>query len=117
MLMKRHNVTDKQLNTEIKEADFPHLAEYFDGIELYICKMGLTPSEQGDVKLKGNHNIQAAMIMCLSYWRGHNPSKATYKSLLSILVSLDKGLIADHVCQYVAGKNGEYYTNELFLYV
>ncbi|XP_064395980.1 uncharacterized protein LOC135343006 isoform X3 [Halichondria panicea] len=107
MLMKRHNVTDKQLNTEIKEADFPHLAEYFDGIELYICKMGLTPSEQGDVKLKGNHNIQAAMIMCLSYWRGHNPSKATYKSLLSILVSLDKGLIADHVCQYVAGKNAE----------
>ena len=110
MLMKRHNVTDKQLNTELREADFSHLAKYFDRIELYVYEMDLTPSEQGDVTLKGNHNIQDAMIMCLSYWRRHNPSKATYKSLLNILVSLDQGLIADNVCQYLAQKNGEYYT-------
>ncbi|XP_064395955.1 uncharacterized protein LOC135342984 isoform X6 [Halichondria panicea] len=105
MLMKRHNVTDKQLNTELREADFSHLAKYFDRIELYVYEMDLTPSEQGDVTLKGNHNIQDAMIMCLSYWRRHNPSKATYKSLLNILVSLDQGLIADNVCQYLAQKN------------
>ena len=72
--------------------------------------MNLTESEKTDLQ---NENCnQIAMINCLSFWRGHNPSEATYMSLLNILLRLGEGEIAYNVCQYLAEHIGEY----VFLY-
>ncbi len=105
-LRKNYNVTIKELNSEIEEKDFPYLAAYFDGIEYYLHLMNLTEAEKTDLQNKSSNHV--AMIRCLSFWRGHNPSEATYGSLLSILLRLGKGEIACNVCQYLDKKrNGE----------
>ena len=92
-------MSSDQLDFEIKETDTVFLAQYFDGIELYLGVFGLTPAEQADVKKMAHvHDTQTAMGKCLALWRKHNPSKATLKELLIILLSLRKEEIASHVC-------------------
>ncbi len=106
-LVKRHHLTDVQLNCEIGQDDIPLLAKYFDKIELYLDLMNLNPAEKEDVvntlHAKGN---QVAMIKCLSLWKGHDSFNATYVALLEVLLRLEKGEIANNVCLYLAVKNG-----------
>ncbi len=95
------NLTD-QLDREIAQSDVPHLAGYFDNVELYLDCCGLTPCEQTDVNEKkhtyGNH---VAMIKCLTIWRTTNPKAATFRALLEIVLCLRKGEIARHIQQYL----------------
>ena len=96
-LINHHNLIDEQLNSEIKKADTPFIAEYFDNAELYSSAMGLTTAEEADVKeSRGN---QVAMMKCLQIWKEHDPSQATYRALLDIVLRLGKGETADKICQ------------------
>ncbi len=76
------------------------MALHFDYVEMYSIAMGLLPAERADVNMlyhrEGN---QAAMMKCLNVWRQHDPSRATYRALLDIALSLGKGDTADKICQ------------------
>ena len=97
--MKHHNMSSDQLDCEIKEEDVTYLAQHFDNVELYLRVFGLTATEQADVRRLARDN-HIAMAECLSLWRRHNPSTATLRKLLEILLHLGKEEIASKVCSY-----------------
>ncbi len=76
------------------------MALHFDDVEMYSTAMGLARAEQADVNMlyhrEGN---QAAMMKCLKVWKQHDPSRATYRALLDIALSLGKGDTAGKICQ------------------
>ena len=101
------NLTDKnrmnsdQLDCEIKDKDLTYLAKHFDNIEHYLRVFELTPAQKANVRRMVNvHDDQIAMAECLSLWRQRDPSTATLRTLLEILLSLGKGEIASNVCKY-----------------
>ncbi|XP_064387597.1 uncharacterized protein LOC135335879 isoform X10 [Halichondria panicea] len=101
-LMVKHGVTDKQLDREINDKDTALISTHFDDFENYIHRLKLTGNEQADVKkisqVSGN---QVTVINCLSIWRGHEPSEATFRALIRILLDLRKEEIATKICQYL----------------
>ncbi len=103
--MVKHGVTDEQLDREIEQDDFAPVAMHFDDVELYLNPLKLTDNEQADVRretfVNGN---QVAMITCLSIWRGHEPSEATFRALIRMLLDLRKQKIATNICQYLKEK-------------
>ncbi len=103
--MVKHGVTDEQLDREIEQDDLAPVAMHFDNVELYLNPLKLTGNEKADVKrdafVKGN---LVAVINCLSIWRGHEPSKATFRALIRILLDLRKEEIATKICQYLKDK-------------
>ncbi|XP_064392221.1 uncharacterized protein LOC135339913 isoform X4 [Halichondria panicea] len=105
-LMVKYEVTDEQLDREIEQDDLVPVAMHFDNVELYLNPLKLTGNEQVDVKrdacAKGN---EIAVINCLSIWRGHEPSEATFRVLISILWDLRKEKIATNICQYLKKKD------------
>ena len=107
-LVKRHSLTDIQLNCEIGKVDIPFLAKHFDKIELYMEVMNLCSAEQGDVvKTMHASGNQVAMTKCLSLWKGQISYNATYRALLEVLLRLEKGEVANNVCLYLAAKKGK----------
>ena len=106
--MGAENVTEKQLDTEVEEQDLPNLAPLFDNVDDYYEMLKLTPGEQNDVReavAKANSNqTQKGVKVALKCWRKKNPMKATYRCLLHILLTLEKGDIAINMCKYMTGK-------------
>ena len=113
-LMRRYNLADEQVNSEIVDSDIPEMALCFDDVDMYSTAMGLAIAEQADVKeSRGN---QAAMMKCLKIWKRHNPSRATHRALLGIALRLGKGNTADQVCQQLTQRKYMYIsTPPLFL--
>ncbi|XP_064407131.1 uncharacterized protein LOC135351978 isoform X3 [Halichondria panicea] len=113
-LMVKQAVTDEQLNREIGQDDFAPVAMHFDSVELYLHPLKLTDNEQADVKretyLSGSN--QVAVINCLSIWRGHEPSKATFRALIRILLDLGKEDIVTKICQYLKEKDNDAFREE-----
>ena len=98
-------VTDSYLNMEIEEADLLELAAYFDNIEYYLEMLGLTPGEQTDVRSCTNSSgTRFGMMLALKYWSNRDPFEATYRTLLLILLSLQKRDIAIRVFKYLSHK-------------
>ncbi len=104
--MVKHGVTDEQLDREIEQDDLAPVAMHFDDVELYLNPLKLTASEQADVRQENylSRSNQGAVINCLSIWRGHEPSKATFRALIRILLDLRKEKIATKICQYLKEK-------------
>ena len=96
-LMEKYQLTTLQINREIQQKNIPYLAVHFDNVEFYIYLLELTPGEQIDVGLKKSN--QLAMTECLTIWKRKNPSQATFRALLEMLVRLKKEGIAAEVCQ------------------
>ena len=100
-LRRDYNISSDQLDLEIEENDVTYLAAHFDDVELYLNILGLTTSEQVDVRKMANlSGNQVAMAKCLLLWRRHNPSVATLRTLLDILLKLKKEDIAGKICGY-----------------
>ena len=98
----------EQLDCEVEETDTIYLAKYFDGVEYYLSSFGLTSAEQTDVRnLDFRKGTQVAINSCLCLWRRHDPSTATVRTLLEILLRLGKEEIASKVCNH-------YYTQSKF---
>ena len=94
-----------QLDCEIEETDTIYLAQYFDNVEYYLGPLRLTPAEQTDVKnIDFSKGTQIAINHCLCLWRRHNPSTATVRTLLEILLKLGKEEIASEVCDHYCSK-------------
>ena len=99
--MSNYNISSDQLNLEIEESDVTYLAAHFDNVEPYLNILGLTNSEQVHVRRTANlSGNQVAMAECLSLWRHHNPSIATLRTLLDILLKLRKEDVAVKICSY-----------------
>ena len=104
-LMEMYCVNSRQLDCEIEEKDTITLAEYFDGVEYYLSSFGLTSAEQTDVgNIDYRKGTQIAINHCLCLWRRHNPSTATVRTLLEILLRLGKEEIALKVCRHYYSK-------------
>ncbi len=110
--MVKRGVTDEQLDREIEQDDLAPVAMHFDDVELYLNPLKLTDSEQGDVRRENylSRSNPVAVINCLSIWRGHKPSEATFRVLISILLDLKKEEIAIKICQYLKDKVISIYT-------
>ncbi len=104
-LMVKNGVTDEQLDREIDDKDTALISTHFDDFENYIHRLELTGNEQADVKkiaqVSGN---QVAVINCVTIWRDHEPSEATFRTLIRILLDLRKEEIATKICQHLKEK-------------
>ena len=103
-LKDRTNVTDSQLDTEIEETDLLSLAAYFNNIETVPLLLGLSPAEQQDVKYAFVlSDMQTAMFLALRLWRKPNPSAATYRALVEIVLRMGVNgtAIAEEVCRFL----------------
>ena len=100
-LEQKYNLKHEQLDHEIEEEDFVHLANYFDNVELYLKVIQLSTAEQQDIRVKArNQGTQLAMMEWLSKWKQHNPHEVTIRGLLDILLSQKKENIASNVVHY-----------------
>ncbi|XP_064388252.1 uncharacterized protein LOC135336416 isoform X2 [Halichondria panicea] len=113
-LMVKYGVTDKQLNREITQEDLAPVAMHFDTVELYLNPLKLNGNEQVDVRTSGHvsSSNQVAVINCLSIWRGHKPSEATFRALIRILWDLRKEKIVTNICQYLEKKDHDTFGEE-----
>ena len=104
--LKTHSkVTDSQLDGQIQERKLLKLSAHFDNVESYLVRLGLTPSQQTDIKdLALRRGTQIAMSEALRLWREPNPYAATYRALVEVLLDLGKGKIAMEVCNYLTSK-------------
>ncbi len=85
------------------------MALCFDDVELYLTAMGLAPAEQADVNmLYHREGTQTAIMKCLKIWKQHNPSLATYRTLLDIVLRLGKENTADKICQQLTQRKYMY---------
>ena len=104
-------MTDEQLNTRIEETDLPELAACFENTEDYVEKLGLSPPQQNDIKVHSYlNNTEAGVKLALKCWIDRNLNSATYRNLLAILCSLNKGDTIVRVCKHLSrriGKSGE----------
>ena len=104
--LKAHTkVTDSQLDSQVQERDLHKLSAHFDNVESYLVHLGLSPSQQTDIKdLALRRGTQIAMSEALRLWREPNPFTATYRALVEVLVELGKGEVAVEVCIYLSSK-------------
>ncbi len=104
--MVEQGVTDEQLDQEIEQDDLAPVAMHFDAVELYLNPLKLTDNELADVmrEIYLSKSNQVAMITCLSFWRNHEPTEATFRALIIILLDLGKEEIATKICQYLKEK-------------
>ena len=97
-------INDHQLQEEIKERDVHMLGRFFDTSSLsgLLGRLDLTRAEHSDVKTTmDREGIQAGVAHALRVWRGANPSRATFRSLLDILLNLRQGAASIQVCEYI----------------
>ena len=99
VLLDKYQLSPSQVDCQIQQTHIPYLAAFFDNVGFYVDVMELTPGEQTDVK--GAEANQLAVIKCLKLWKGKNPARATFLTLLEMLVKLRKEEIADQICQYL----------------
>ena len=100
-LTEMYHINDDQLDCEIEDRDTISIAKHFDNVEYYLSPLGLTPAEQTDVRDQFHRNgTQIAIHRCLCLWRTHNPYTATVRTLLEILLRLEKEEIASKVCDH-----------------
>ncbi len=108
ILKRETKVTDEQLDTTIEEIDLPKLSSYFDNTGDYVEMLGLSPGQQTDVieeKARTALNrTQAGIKLALKYWLERVLAEGTFRALLLILLSLDKGDVAINVAQYLSDK-------------
>ena len=101
------------------------MAEKFDQVELYVRAFGLVVMDQLDVRQYAKEYDDATAICeCLSYWKQQNPSGATIKALLDVLLRLGKKQVAQSICDFFSsvkhsspGNKGIYHNVQYGLYV
>ena len=102
-LLKVNNLSEAQVNMEIKNYDVIGLAEQFDGVEDYIDneQFRLKPAQKAHVRELKNRSCSEAVKMLLRCWKQRDPHQATFKALLKILLERSKTKVALDVCGYV----------------
>ena len=105
VLQENHSLTDDQLDRKIGERELFHIANLFGSWSQYVETpgLGLLRGEKAqiaeDPALISN---TLKMKEALKIWRSLNPYTATFRNLLSILLSLNtQGDVAQDVCKYL----------------
>ncbi len=98
-LVDKYHVDTVKLDRVIPNNDFPVIAAYFDGVDLYSQAMNLSPADQNTVR--NSCDTQEAMAKCLSKWKSHYSRKVTFRALLELLLRLNKVEVAAQVCQHL----------------
>ena len=110
--LKNHiKVTDSQLDTEIEERDMILLAPYFRDVETLSEQLGLTPADLQNAKNASlQFDVQTGVKKALTLWRRADPSAATYRALVEIVLRMgENGVpIATEVCKVAASKDGKH---------
>lgn len=106
-LKDRHRITDAQLNLVIEESDMACLAQHFGNNGILACMMRLSEAETTEVRSATCY--REGTLKCLQFWKKKNPLQATYRALLSIVLSLEEGEIAEHICQYLSESSSQQY--------
>ena len=102
VLKSKTKVTDKLLDMTVKNIELLDLAACFENTEDYVDSLDLSPGQQTDVRTRAFvHGTLAGMNLALKYWRERNPFASTYRALVQILLSMEKGDVAVHVCNYL----------------
>ena len=111
-------VSDFELDTEIEEREMILLATHFKvDIETLSVQLELTPADQQDVKdVAFRCDTSTAVDKALRLWRKANPSAATYRALVEIVLRMGKNgvAIAEEVIKFLAVK-GEHHQKLLQL--
>ena len=104
-------VTDSQLDSEIEERDMILLAPYFRDVETLSEQLVLTPADKQNAKNESLHfDVQTGVKKALSLWRRADPSAATYRTLVEIVLRMgENGVpIATEVCKVAASIGGKH---------
>ena len=105
VLKEKHSLTDDQLDHEIGEQDMFNVAILFGGWSQYVETPGLGLSPGEKAQIMENPTLvtnRSKMKEALKIWRSPNPYAATFRKLLSILLSLKtQGVVAQAVCKYL----------------
>lgn len=107
ILKRRHGITDVQLDCLIENPDMACLARHFGNIGLLVSRMGLLEADETEVRSATSISHQEATLKCLKLWKRQNPLQATFRALLSIVLSLGDGGTAEHICQYLGKSNSQ----------
>ena len=100
--MEKHHIGSGEMDLIIEQQDIHHLAQFFDDVELYIDIFRVPPGEKVDLRKMASFGNRWMIEQSLLTWRAHNPSKATFKLLLCILMTLKKTEVAYQVCLYLS---------------
>ena len=103
-LQGKAKVSDAQLDTEIIDEDIHILAGCFDAGHYsdYLDKLGLNDAERADVgQVAHQQGHQAAIREAIRRWKGLDPSAATFRNLLIIVLKLGKQRVAEALCKFV----------------
>ena len=105
-LQENHNLTDDHLDCEIGEERLFSIAEMFGSWSQYVETPGLGLSRGEKAQIMENLTLNTntlRMKEALKIWRSLNPYTATFRKLLSILLSLNThGDVIQDVCKYLS---------------
>ena len=100
-----YKISDEKVESKVSRKHLPYVAACFDGIELYVNVLELSSHEEATVRTSAaTHGTHVAMNKCLEYWRTRKQSTATFRTLLDMLLRLEKQEVASKVCKYLAGR-------------
>ena len=103
-LKRATGVSDQQLDIEINERDFHIVGGSFDASVFngLLGRLNLNTAEHSDVsRTADREGIEAGVAHALRLWRRLNPSRATFRALLVILLSLRRGDTSTQICKYI----------------
>ena len=105
-LKNEHHLTDDQLNRKLSDCDLFYIADFFSSWSQYVETPGLGLSRGEKAQISENPSLVTntlRMKEALKIWRSLNPYTATFRKLLSILLSLNKqGDVVQDVCLYLS---------------
>ena len=105
VLQENHSLTDDQLDHEIGEQEMFYVAKLFGGWSQYVETPGLGLSQGEKAQIMEDRALTSnalRMKEALKIWRSPNPYSATFRNLLSILLSFNtQGDVAQEVCKYL----------------
>ena len=95
-------MSDQLLDREIKDEEFHIIGRYFDMLSGLPERLHLTRAEYADVKdTVHREGTQSGVAHALKLWRRVDPSKATFRALLDIVISLRRGDISADIHKYI----------------
>ena len=102
--LKETGVSGNQLDTEITDQTCDLLAVTccLGNVETYLDMLELPACSQADIKKLALHcDNETAMAKALKLWRQLNPSAATFRALLKVILNLKKEDVANAICRYI----------------
>ena len=101
-IQRKTDITDEQLNSQIKPENHNQLAELFNDCDLYLDHPDFYLSEGDKVNILRNQNSnQEKVRMLLKIWRDRRIHECTFRKLIEILLQLEQGRIANEVANFL----------------